>query len=199
MPDRTPPERRSRMGSEERRAQLVALGVASLVDRPLEAVSIEGLAAEADVSRGLLFHYFGSKQGLRHAIVLTARDAMLHATEPRQELPPLDRLADTLERFVGFVRSHRGTFHALVRGASAGDAEVRALVDEARAVNAERVVAVFLELGRPDTPMLRATLRAWVAYVEEMLVEVAIGTDTPASELTAVLVRSATAVVDATA
>lgn len=187
----------ARLSSEERRAQLVALGVQALVDAPLEDITIDGLAAAAGVSRGLLFHYFGTKQGLHRAIVQTARDAMLHATEPRPELPPLGRLADTLDRFVRFVRDHRGTFHALVRGASAGDAAARALIDEARAENAQRVIAVFTELGHADTPLLRAALRSWVAFVEEMLDEVDPSTDAEAADLVALLVRSATAIVDA--
>jgi len=188
---------RSRLSSEERRAQLVALGVATLVDEPLEDITIDRLAADAGVSRGLLFHYFGTKQGLHEAIVRTARDAMLHATEPRDELEPLARLEDTLRRFVAFVAEHRGTFHALVRGASAGDADVRALIDEARDENARRVIAVFTELGYEDRPLLRSALRSWVAFVEEMLDEVPTDDDASADALTALLVRSATALVGA--
>ena len=194
MPD---DRQRSRLSSEERRAQLVALGVAALVDEPLEDITIERLAARAGVSRGLLFHYFGTKQGLHEAIVRTARDAMLHATEPRAELPPRERLEDTLRRFVTFVAEHRGTFHALVRGASAGDAEARALIDEARDENARRVTDVFLELGHPDGTLVRSALRAWVAFVEEMLDQVPTDDDTGADALTGVLLRSAEAVVAA--
>lgn len=194
MPD---DRQRSRLSSEERRAQLVALGVATLVDEPLEDITIDRLAADAGVSRGLLFHYFGTKQGLHEAIVRTASDAMLHATEPRAELAPMPRLEDTLHRFVGFVAEHRGTFHALVRGASAGDADVRAIIDEARDENARRVIAVFTELGHDDGPLLRSALRSWVAFVEEMLDEVRTHDDASAVALTGVLVRTAVAVVDA--
>jgi AcrR family transcriptional regulator len=47
--------RRTRLSPEERRAQLVALGVNALADRPLQELTIEDLAAQAGVSRGLLF------------------------------------------------------------------------------------------------------------------------------------------------
>ncbi|GMA95785.1 hypothetical protein GCM10025881_26090 [Pseudolysinimonas kribbensis] len=113
-------ERRTRLTPDERRAQLVALGVAALAHSPLEDVTMELLSEQAGVSRALLFHYFGSKQGMHHAIVLTARDSMLRATEPRPELAPLDRLRDTLDRVVGFVREHPATFYSLVRGAASG-------------------------------------------------------------------------------
>ena len=190
-------DRRTRLTPDERRGQLVALGVAFLADNPLDQLTIEELSARANVSRGLLFHYFGSKQGLHREVVRTARDSMLHATEPIAGLPPLDRLHDTLVRIVGFVREHSGTFYSLVRGVASGDTEVRSVVEEARVEQAERVVAVFLELGVPDAPLLRIALRSWVAFAEEALVESAIGTDLPSGEIVGFLERSAQGVVDA--
>lgn len=187
-------DRRTRLTPDERRAQLVALGVASLAEHPLESLTIEYLSAQAGVSRALLFHYFGSKNGLRREVVRTARDSMLHATEPLPDLAPLDRLHDTLSRIVRFVREHSGTFYSLVRGVASGDSEVREVVEQARALQAERVVAVFLELGAPDTELLRIALRSWVAFAEEALVESAIGTEMPAEDIVSFLERSVRAV-----
>lgn len=187
-------ERRTRLTPEERRAQLVALGVAALADHPLESLTIESLSAQAGVSRGLLFHYFGSKQGLHRDVVRTARDSMLHATEPIQDLEPLERLRDTLTRIVRFVRDHRGTFFSLVRGVASGDAEVREVVEQARVQQAERVIAVFLELGVADSELLRIALRSWVGFAEEALVESALNTEMPSAEIVAFLERSVKAV-----
>ncbi|HEY2557589.1 MAG TPA: TetR/AcrR family transcriptional regulator, partial [Diaminobutyricibacter sp.] len=180
-------DRRTRLTPDERRAQLVALGVASLADHPLEALTIERLSEQAGVSRALLFHYFGSKQGLHREVVRTARDSMLRATEPFGELPPLDRLRDTLARIVQFVRDHGGTFYSLVRGVASGDQEVREVVEQARELQAARVVAVFLELGYADSALLRIALRSWVAFAEEALVESVVDADLAADEVTAFL------------
>jgi AcrR family transcriptional regulator len=187
-------ERRTRLTPEERRAQLVALGVATLAEHPLDALTIEGLSARAGVSRGLLFHYFGSKQGLHREVVRTARDSMLHATEPVQDLEPIDRLRDTLARIVSFVRDHRGTFYSLVRGVASGDAEVREVVEQARLQQADRVIAVFLELGVTDSELLRIALRSWVTFAEEALVESALNTEMPSAQIVAFLERSVKAV-----
>ena len=187
-------DRRTRLTPEQRRAQLVSLGVAALVDRPLEALTIEYLSEQAGVSRGLLFYYFGSKHGLHREVVRTARDSMLHATEPSHDLPPLDRLRDTLTRIVKFVRDHRETFFSLVRGAASGNAEVREVVEQARASQAERVIAVFLELGIADSELLRIALRSWVAFAEEALVESALNTEMPSEEIVSFLERSVKAV-----
>jgi AcrR family transcriptional regulator len=184
-------DRRTRLTPEKRRAQLVALGVATLVDEPLEALTIDSLSTQAGVSRGLLFHYFGSKQGLHREVVRTARDSMLHATEPLPNLEPLDRLHDTLTRIVGFVRDHRGTFFSLVRGVASGDLEVREVVEQARQLQAERVIGVFIELGVADTELLRIALRSWVAFAEEVLVETA---GLPPEEVVSFLERSVHAV-----
>ena len=195
-------ERRTRLAPEDRSAQLIALGVASLVERPLHSLSIEWLSAQAGVSRGLLFHYFGSKQGLHREVVRVARDSMLRATEPEPDLEPLERLHDTLTRIVLFVREHRGTFYSLVRGVASGDLEVREVVEQARVEQADRVIAVFLELGMPDTVLLRVALRSWVAFAEEALAENALqdadlDDELPADELVGFLERSAVAVASA--
>ncbi|WP_349904725.1 TetR/AcrR family transcriptional regulator [Parafrigoribacterium humi] len=187
-------DRRSRLAPEERRAQLVALGVAALADQSLESLTIEQLAEGAGVSRGLVFHYFNSKLGLHREVVRTARDSMLHATEPATDLPPLERLRDTLTRIVQFVRDHRGTFYSLVRGAASGSPEVREVVVEARLAQAERLIEVFRELGAPDSELLRIALRSWVVFAEEVLVESAIDSDMSSREIVSFLERSAQAV-----
>jgi AcrR family transcriptional regulator len=187
-------ERRTRLTPEDRRAQLIALGVASLVDLPLHDLTIELLSERAGVSRALLFHYFGSKQGLHREVVRVARDSMLHASEPVPDLEPLERLHDTLSRIVGFVREHRGTFYSLVRGVASADLEVREVVEQARVEQAERVTAVFLELGMPDTALLRIALRSWVALAEEALVD---NDELADDELVSFLERSAVAVASA--
>lgn len=187
--------RRTRLNPDERRAQLIALGVGALAAGPLEALTIESLAAAAGVSRGLVIHYFDTKDGLHRAVVRTACDAMLHATQPDEELEPLDRLHDTLTRLVRFVRDHRLTFHSLVRGAASGDPEVRELVEEIRTVQTGWLIRAFLELGTPDSERLRIALRSWVAFAEQTLVDGALHSELSSEEIVLFLDRTAKAVV----
>lgn len=56
----TPTQTRVRLKPEERRTQLINIGLRLLVDRPIHEMSIDEVAAEAGISRGLLFHYFPS-------------------------------------------------------------------------------------------------------------------------------------------
>jgi len=190
-------DRRRRLTPQERRAQLVALGVNFLASRPLDELTIEELSEQADVSRGLVFHYFGSRQGLHREVVLTARDSLLRATDPRPELPALERLHDTLIRIVAFVREHRGTFYSLVRGVASGDPAIREVIDQSRDENARRLLDVFQELGMPQTELLRVALRAWVGFTEEVLVELAVEAERPVEEIVDFLERSVHGVVAA--
>ncbi|WP_125773431.1 TetR/AcrR family transcriptional regulator [Antribacter gilvus] len=189
--------RRTRLRPEERRNQLVALGVATLADRALADVTVEEIAAEAGVSTGLVYYYFGSKNGLHQEIVRRARDSMLHASEPREDLPPIPRLRDTLTRLVRYVREHGPTFYSLVRGAASGDEEVRAVIEDARREQTQRALTGMLQLGAPDTQLVHIAVRSWVALAEQTLVDGGIGTDLPAEELVRYLEHSLLAVVGA--
>lgn len=178
-----PAEHRLRLTPDERRAQLIAVGVNFLAEHTLDELTMETLAQRAGVSRPLLFHYFDTRQGMHLAVVATARDSLLQATEPRPELPPRERIHDTLLRIAEFVQHHQGTFHSLVRGVASGDSAVRLVVDESRERNAERLVEAYVELGVADSPGLRIALRAWVAFTEETLVSLLIERDTPPEDV----------------
>lgn len=190
-------DRRTRLTPDQRRAQLVASGVAFLAERSLDDLTMEILSERVGVSRGLLFHYFGSRQGLHKEVVITAAAALLAASVPRDDLPATERLTDTLLRIVGFVRDHGGTFYSLVRGVASGDPAVRAEVDRARDVTAGWVIDGFLELGAEDSHLLRVALRSWVNFAEEVLVELGLETDMPAGQIVEYLARSAYGVVGA--
>jgi len=187
--------RRTRLSPDDRRAQLIALGVGALASGPLEDLTIESLAVAAGVSRGLVIHYFDTKDGLHREVVGTACDSMLHATQPDDELAPLDRLHDTLTRLVRFVRDHRLTFYSLVRGAASGDPEVRELIEETRTVQTRWLVEAFLELGTPNSDTLRIALRSWVAFAEQTLVDAALQSELSSDEIVLFLDRTAKAVV----
>lgn len=190
-----PQQRRTRLDPEERRAQLVAIGVAALADSPLEALSLDDVSAGAGVSRGLISYYFGSKQGFHREVVRVAGESMLRATQPAAELPPLARLGDTLTRIVKFVRDHRGTFFSLVRGSASGDREVRQIVERARSVQTDRVSELVRELGVVDSALLMIALRSWVAFTEQTLVDGALDTDMTIEEIVRFLEQSLFAVV----
>ncbi|MGT2461283.1 TetR/AcrR family transcriptional regulator [Sinomonas atrocyanea] len=188
---------RARLSPQDRRAQLVAVGVNFLIDHTLDELTMDELARRAGVSRPLVFHYFETRQGMHLAVVTTARDSLLVASAPRQDLAPRERIRDTLLRITVFVQEHRGTFYSLVRGTASGDPAVRKIVDESRELNAERLSDSFIELGLADTAVLRIALRSWVAFAEETLVSLAIERDTSADDVVQFLEASLHGMVNA--
>jgi AcrR family transcriptional regulator len=187
-----------RLSPDDRRAQLIAHGVAALADREFDALTIEELSSRAGVSRTLFSHYFGTRQGFHAAVLQTATEAMLTATEPRADLAPRERLVDTLRRTVEFVRGHGGTFTSFVRGTASGDPAARELVEASRVTQAERVLDLFEAGGVTPGAALRIAVRAWVAFVEQTLLDAALGTDVGTDELVEVLVDCLAAIAERT-
>jgi AcrR family transcriptional regulator len=158
---------RVRMQPESRREQLLDLGVRLLSRRPLEDLSIDELAEEAGISRGLLYHYFGNKQDFRRAVVRRAADELIALTRPDDRLEPLHRLQQGLEAFVDYVEGHYHAYATLVRGAAGGDEVLREIYADARAALTGRIFDSLEELGLEDGPGVRLLTNGWAAMVEE--------------------------------
>src|SRR3954464_11230612 len=97
----TPP--RTRLTPDQRRGQLLDLGVRLLATRSLDELSIDVLAEEAGISRGLLYHYFGGKHAFREAVVRRAADELIAQTAPPADGDPLERLQVSLAAYVEYV------------------------------------------------------------------------------------------------
>jgi AcrR family transcriptional regulator len=169
-PSRAPAERRTRLAPAQRRAQLIALGVQMLATRTLDEVSVDDIAQQAGISRGLLFHYFASKHEFHVEVVQAAAAELLARTEPDPDLAPTAALRAGLSAFVDYVEENPDSYRSLVRGAATGDPELRAIFDRTRAEMAGRVVAVLADLGLPAGDRAALAVHGWVAFVEECVV-----------------------------
>lgn len=155
---------RRRLDADARRAQLIELGLRLLSREPREQVAIDRIAAEAGISRGLLFHYFPTKRHFHVAVVTAAAERLVEVVAPDPALPPPERLRRSLEAYVAYVIENRDLYVSLVRGAAGADEELQAVFDRTRGRLAERMAA---DLGATGSPLLRTALRGWLALVEE--------------------------------
>ncbi|MFJ9681319.1 TetR/AcrR family transcriptional regulator [Streptomyces sp. NPDC101194] len=162
-----PEKRAARLSPDERRAQLVAIGLDMLADRSLDELSTDEVARRAGISRGLLFHYFDSKRDFYRAVVRQECDGFAAATEPDSSLEPVPWLRSFITGFVAYVLEHRKVYLALVRGAAGGQPAVEDIVERTRGVLARRVEEAQRRLGMPDSPRLPVAARAWMAFAEE--------------------------------
>jgi AcrR family transcriptional regulator len=172
---------RVRMTPDERREQLLAHGVRLLSTHSLDELSIDMLAEEAGISRGLLYHYFGNKQDFHRAVVRKAADDLIAVTAPPAEGEPLERLAASLEAYVDYVVANYEGYSSLVRGSAGGNEDLRRIYEEARgaltdrifvaagAAGDEREVDPVLGVRLVDTPASRLMVRGWSAMVEDVV------------------------------
>jgi len=163
-------EKRTRLDPIARRAQLIALGVEMLATRTLDALSVEDIAQKAGISRGLLFHYFSSKQEFHTEVARAAAAELLERTAPDTSLPALEALRGALTAFIEYVEENPDNYKSLVRGASAGDAQMRAIFDETRATMAGRIVGVLSGMGLELGPRAELAVHGWVAFAEECVI-----------------------------
>ena len=80
------PAVRRRLSADDRRRQLVGIGLAKIVETPIQDLSLDDVAAEAGISRGLLFHYFPTKTDFYLACIAAAGRRMLRTTAPDDAL-----------------------------------------------------------------------------------------------------------------
>jgi len=171
----TPSTGRVRMSPESRREQLLELGMRLLATHTLDEVSIELLAEEAGISRGLLYHYFGNKQEFHTAVVRRAVEEIYAITAPRDIDDPLEQLAVSLGAYVDYVSENHTGYVSLVRAAAGGNEELRAIYQEARRALTDRIFEIagpdHLEaLGVVDSPTTRLLVDGWAALVENVVV-----------------------------
>ena len=82
------------------RQRLLTDATRLFAERGYEDTSIEAILHEAGVSRGSLYHHFGSKEALGHAII----EEVIAKRHRDQWLRPLEQSKDPVDTLVGVVR-----------------------------------------------------------------------------------------------
>jgi AcrR family transcriptional regulator len=194
---------RTRLSPAERREQLLDLGVRLLADRSLDELSIDVLAEEAGISRGLLYHYFGNKSAFHEAVVRHAADDLIARTAPPGGGEPLDRLHVSVAAYVDYVTANFEGYVSLVRGAAGGNETLRGIYEEVRKVLSERIFTAS-DPGEDaqgelvaDTPRNRLIVRGWSAMCEDLVIAWRTDPgDTTREELLEILAGALPALVD---
>ena len=186
--------KRVRLTPEARRKQLIDLGVEMLATRRLDELSVELIAKAAGISRGLLFHYFPSKQDFHLEVARAAAAEMIRRTEPDTSQTPVEALRGALTSFMDYVEENPDNYKSLVRGAASGDANMRAIFDETRSTMAGRILDVLSTMGLEVSARVRLAIAGWVGYVEECVVRWIDTRTISRDELLELLVKSLPAV-----
>lgn len=156
-----------RLTPDDRRRQLIGIGLRLLTTTPIDELPIDRVAAEAGISRSLLFHYFPTKRDYYTAVVRAASRRFLRAATPGDDVSPPERLRAVLEGLAAFIERRQEPYLSFVRGAAGGDPWLSEIHEETRRGLVDLIVGA---LDEPPTPALRLQVRGWIGYAEELIV-----------------------------
>lgn len=153
-----------RLGADERREQLVRVGLQVLHELPFDQVTADTVAQRAGVSKGLVFHYFPTTRDLHVAVLRAATAELVASLDVDPDATPGERLRLGVAAFVAYIERQPSSYRAISRGAGS-DAQLVEVFEETRAsvVGIIERGAGFDELP----PGLLLAARAWIALVEE--------------------------------
>ncbi len=167
------PRRRIRLDNDERRAQILRLARIAFSARAYDDVSIDDLAREAKISKGLLYHYFPTKRDLYVAGLREIADELVaRVTAVPTNLAPIERARAGLAAYLDHVQSHAKAFVSLMRGGIGSDPEVAQVIESVRA----RMAQQFFE-GAPispaiaNDPRVHMVIRGWLGFVEAVSID----------------------------
>jgi AcrR family transcriptional regulator len=144
------------MSAVDRRAAIIHAAMKAFATRGYHGTSIDDVAAEAGISKALIYEHFASKQDL-HDTVIAAQAAELFGRLAAAADPQLDaaeRLRGGIDAFLGFVEERREAWRALFRDSA--DPHLGEVVErvqrQATAAIAELMHAGLDPAPRPGTP-----------------------------------------------
>ena len=154
----------TRLDVDERRRQLLELGADLFTRFAYDELSMARIAAEAGISKALLYHYFPSKEAYFVATLEEKAAELRQRTQPDPAKPPLEQLSGSLGRLPGRVEENAGSYEKMIRvrprcprcaPCSTGCA----------ATQRERIVA-GISGDKPPTPVLRAAVNGWLWFMD---------------------------------
>jgi AcrR family transcriptional regulator len=153
---------RRRLSADDRRRQLLGIGLTKIMEKPIQDLAMDEIAAEAGISRGLLFHYFPTKTDFYLECVAAAGRRILRNTSPDVDASGEEQVRQMVRAMVEQIDRRRSFYLTLVHGSGVADPRLSEVHESVRSVSTERVLAA---LGADPQPHV---VHAWWAYVEDL-------------------------------
>ncbi len=153
---------RRRLSVEQRKEELLTIGLERFAHTPYDEISIEEIAEEAGISKGLLYHYFPSKRDYYVAALGRAADDLVSRISAAGDDAP-----QAFEAYLSFVEEREPAYRALYRGGIGFDEEVSAIIENCRQHILERII----QHSDDVTPEVRNALRGFIGYVEASVLD----------------------------
>ena len=159
----------TRLEVDERRRRLLELGADLFTRHAYDELSMADIARAAGISKGLLYHYFPSKQAYFMATLQDAAGELEAAVRPAPLDTPAEQLAGSLGAYLAWVDEHAVAYAKLMRSVSAVP-EVREVVDGVRDATATAILAALTPTG-PSAPAVRTAVRAWLWFADGAILD----------------------------
>ena len=167
-------ESRRRLSPEDRRNELLALGVEVFGQRPYDEVRIDEIAERAGVSRALMYHYFPDKRAFFAAVVRAEGERLFEATNtpPQPGLTLFEQLRAGVLAYLEYDEAHPHGAWAAYLGMGGSDPVLRGIDDVDNDRQANRIIDRLNEaIGELDSKLerdLRVIVYGWLAFTFEM-------------------------------
>jgi AcrR family transcriptional regulator len=164
----------TRLPSDERREHLLHIGVELIGRRGTDDVSIDEIARAAGVSKGLLYHYFPTKDDFLIAVLARSQTEMDRELARDPDLSASEQFERDLDAFLRFVDDHAAGYLA-VASARGRNPRVQGLMGKRRRRRIDELVTLAAVLrGQPReevrTPVLEAGIEGWLGFSEAVTV-----------------------------
>ncbi|WSJ89505.1 TetR/AcrR family transcriptional regulator [Streptomyces sp. NBC_01304] len=153
-----------------RRAELIAIGRKLFADTSYDALSMDDIAKQAGVAKGLIYYYFKSKRGYYLAIVEESVAELVARAGSDTELPRAERVHRTIDGYLRYAEHHQAAYRTIVTGGVGFDSQVMAIRDAVR----EELIGAIAEgaYGHRRIPRLaRLALIGWLSSVEAITLD----------------------------
>ena len=158
-----------RLDVDERRAQLIEVGTELFSKHSYEELSMARIAREAGISKALLYHYFPSKEEFFKAALAEGAAELAQLTAPDESLPPLEQVHASTRAFVNWIGSRGAAYTKLVQSVGAVP-ELRETMTAIRDLTSARILNGLVP--EPErTPAKRAAVRAWLWFMDGVLLD----------------------------
>jgi AcrR family transcriptional regulator len=159
--------------------------------RPYDEISIDDIAAEASMSKGLLYHYFVNKHDLYLETLRSVFATMSQIPEDFHDL------RSCLNAFLSHFERSPALARMVFRGGIGSDSEAEALLTAYR----QGQFALFSQaVGTltPVSPLVQLGLRGWISFFQEVCLQWLEHRDIPREQVLVLLEQSLQAILSST-
>jgi AcrR family transcriptional regulator len=157
------------MSREGRREQLIDAAMPLVADKGIAGFSLDDVAANAQVTRNLLYHYFPrGRDDIMVAVAERAGHELTDGWVTDDSVPLVQRQAANFVRFFEHSREPSVAWRIYRMGLASTDAELHAMIDRFQDVIVRGVAQNNLGTADPP-PIARMAIKACLAFGETML------------------------------